>query len=213
MKKIDKIIVENQEIILELSKTKIDGLVYEPQATNFDNDHDFYFRPCSTEVSSANFQLVSDVCKGFMTHGIMEIGVSRNGSKSFTQALLKDKPKEIIYLGVDLEDKTFLNDAENNIFTLQENSFNRDSVREYMKQIGLEKISILFIDGWHSINAVINDWQYTEFLSENGIVFFHDTNYHPGPVVLLRYIDSSKYRIEKYFEGQDDYGVAVAYKL
>ena len=211
--KIDKIQVENQEIILELNETSIYGLIYEPKSTNIDNDLDFYFRSCTTEVSASNFSLVSEKCRQHMSHGIVEIGVSRNGSGSFTQALLNNKPDEIIYLGVDLDDKTYLNDPTKKIFTIQENSFNREKVRDYMKEIGLDKISILLIDGSHSINAVINDWQYTEFLSDDGIVIFHDTNYHPGPLVLLKYIDPTIYRVEKYFEGQDDYGVAIAYKL
>ena len=77
----------------------------------------------------------------------------------------------------------------------------------------MDKLSILFIDGWHSLNAVINDWQYVDMLSDNGIVVFHDTNYHPGPTIFVEAIDGKMFRVEKYFESQDDYGVSVAYRI
>lgn len=213
MNNITTLLIDNNEVQIELIEEKIEGLTGKPQSINIDNDRDIYFRPCSVEVSENNYKLVENICKNYMTQGVVEIGVSRNGIKSFTQALLTQKPNDVKYLGVDMEDKTYLDDIQKNIFTIKENSFNRDSVKKYMKEIGLDKISILFIDGWHSINAVINDWQYTELLSENGIVIFHDTNYHPGPAVVTRFIDTEKYKVEYHFENQDDYGIAIAYRL
>ena len=196
-------------------KTDIFGLSFLPQMTGYDNDEDWsaFTKLCSVEVSSQNYKLVESITKNYMSHGILEIGISRNEMGSFTQAIFRSKPDNIKYLGVDLDDKTYLDNAEKNIFTIRENSFNRSNVKSYAKKIGLEKISILFIDGWHSLNAVINDWQYVDMLSDNGIVIFHDSNYHPGPTVFVEAIDSSIFRVEKHFEGQDDYGVAIAYRI
>jgi hypothetical protein len=196
-------------------KTDIFGLSFLPQMTEYDNDEDWsvFTRGCKQEVSPQNFNLVKEISKNYMTHGIMEIGVSRNGMASFTQAMFQSKPDHIKYLGIDLDDKTYLDNKDKNIFTIRENSYNRDSVKKYLNEIGLEKISILFIDGWHSVNAVINDWQYVDMLSDNGIVIFHDTNYHPGPTIFLEAIDGKIFKVEKYFENEDDYGVSIAYRL
>lgn len=202
-------------IAVKEQETNIFGLRKLPQMENYDNDADWapFTRGCSEEVSTRDFELVRDVSKNYMTHGIVEIGVSRNGDKSFTQAILKNKPDNIPYLGIDLDDKSYLNNDNKKIYTIKENSFNQNSVREKLKELGMEKISILFIDGWHSLNAVINDWKYADLLSDNGVVFFHDTNYHPGPLVFLEFIDKEKFRIEKYFVGEDDYGVGIAYRI
>lgn len=195
--------------------TDLPFLKYKPQMENYDNDADWsiFTRSCSQEVSKQDFDLVHEVSKKYMTHGVLEIGVSRNGPGSFTQALLLNKPDNIPYLGIDLDDKTYLDDPSKKIFTIRENSFNQESIRSYIKEIGIKKISILFIDGWHSLNAVINDWKYVDLLSKDGIVIFHDTNYHPGPSVFMDAIDNTKFKVEKHFAGQDDYGVAIAYKM
>lgn len=197
------------------TKTDIFGLRGYPQMQNYDNDADWapFTKACSKEVSDRDYNLVKDIAKNYMTHGVMEIGVSRNGPGSFTYAMLVNKPDNIPYLGVDLDDKSYLNDVTKNIYTIRENSFNQDTIRDYITKIGIEKISVLFIDGWHSLNAVINDWKYADLLSDNGIVIFHDTNYHPGPLVFLDYIDKTKFRVEKYFQGEDDYGVGIAYRI
>ena len=77
----------------------------------------------------------------------------------------------------------------------------------------MDKISILFIVGWHSLNAVINDWKYDDMLADDAIVMFHDTNYHPGPAVFMEFIDKKIFKVEKHFQGEADYGVGIAYKL
>jgi len=200
---------------IEEQMTDICGLKFKPQMTQYDNNEDWsvFTRGHPVEVSTDDFNLVEVAANNYSTHGIMEIGVCRNGMGSFTHALLRNKPNHIPYLGVDLEDKTFLNNKEKNVFTIQSNSHDQDKVRSYAKEIGLEKISILLIDGWHSVNTCINDWLYSDMLSDNGIVIFHDTNGHPGPSVFLNAIDNKVYKVVKYFEDKDDCGIGVAYKI
>lgn len=213
MKKIIKI--NNNEIEVSCEETEIYGLECLPQFVSEDNDADWtwFTKLCPVEVSEQNFNLVYGICKKYMTHGIMEIGVSRNGNGSFTHAILQNKPDNIKYLGVDIEDKSFLNSVDKNIYTVKCSSFEHDKVRERMSELDMDKISILFIDGLHSLNAVINDWKYCDLLSDDGIVIFHDTNYHPGPSAFIEFIDDKKFKTEKYFEGQDDYGLSIAYKI
>jgi predicted O-methyltransferase YrrM len=210
-----RLVINNHEIEIKENISNIDGLSFIPQIEGLSNDEDwsFFTKPCSKEVSDNDFNLVKSVTKKYMTHGVMEIGISRNGYGSFTQAILHNKPDNIKYVGVDVDDKSYLNNTNKNIFTIRESSFNQKKVREYLNNLGLEKISILFIDGWHSVNACINDWMYTDLISDDGIIIFHDTNYHPGPRVIIETIDKSKYRLERHFIDEDDYGVTIAYKI
>jgi len=85
--------------------------------------------------------------------------------------------------------------------------------RNYLKQIGIDEIDVLFIDGWHSLNTVINDWKYTDLLSKQSVVILHDTNYHPGPNIILDYIDKNLYDVTEFCTNIDDFGLAAAYKL
>jgi len=193
------------------------GVLFDPYMRDFNNDADtisLFIRGCSVEVSDLNLGLMDILSKKYSTDGIVEIGVSRNGPRSFTNTILKNKPNDTIYLGIDINDKSYLNDNNKNIYTIQTNSSNQSVVRQYMNQINLKQISLLFIDGDHSVNAVINDWKYSDLLSDNGVVIFHDSNYHPGPSVFLNCIDPTLFHVEKYFSNVvDDYGMAVAFKL
>jgi hypothetical protein len=203
--------------VLEL-KIPIDGLAFLPQMVDFNNDADWetFTRSCTEEVTERDRGVVAAAVQEHMTDAIVEIGVGgihRPLAGSFTQLLIDAKPIHIPYLGIDCEDKSYLNNEIAKVYTVMAFSEEQAKIRSYMKEIGIEKISILFIDGFHSINTVANDWLYTDLLSDDGIVIFHDTNYHPGPTIFVQAIDRTKYRVEKHFEGQDDYGVAIAYKL
>ena len=198
-------------------ETEIYGLAFKPQfAGMYNNNADWeaFTTPRGIiEVTQRNFDFMQELSARYATHGVIEIGVSRNGDGSFTKAILDNKPDDVPYLGIDIEDKQYLNDDSKRIYTIKENSFNQVAVRNYAKEIGLENVSLLFIDGWHSLNAVINDWMYADMLSEDAIVVFHDTNDHPGPTSFLPAIDKTKFRVEKHFENENDFGMSVAYKL
>lgn len=197
----------------------VDGVSYIPQIRNFgesanDEDSLSFTSKFGVEVTQANYQLTEDLTRQYAKKGIVEIGVHRNGEGSFTWAMIKNKPKNVVYLGIDVEDRSSINDKENNVYTIQANSWEQERIRKYMKEIGLNEISILFIDGHHSVNTVVNDWRYSDLLDREGIVMFHDTNYHPGPLVFLDAIDPKKYKVHRYFtDGPADYGIGVAYRI
>jgi len=208
-------IINNTYIEIDKQNTNMYGLTYYPQMTNFDNNADicFFTKHCSVEVSKNSYDLVCSMSPKYMTHGILEIGVSRNGPGSFTNAMLTNKPDSIPYLGVDTNDKSYLDDSLKNIHTIQTSSEEQSIVRQKLVDINIKEISLLFIDGWHSVNTVLNDWLYCDLLSDNGAVFLHDTNFHPGPVVLLDAIDTNIFQINKYFIDQDDYGLTIVTKI
>ena len=196
--------------------SNINGLSYLPSFKNeSDNDIDWPWfvvsNKISTEISDANKAALDDIIRKVNVKNVIEIGIARNNARSFTTQLLY--AKKGIYCGIDIEDKTFLNDSLNRVYTIRANSHDQSTIRSYLNTIGLEKCSVLFIDGWHSVNTVINDWKYTDLLDDNGVVIFHDSNYHPGPHLIIEAIDRSMYRVVKYCDGGFDWGISAAYKL
>lgn len=144
---------------------------------------------------------------------IVEIGVDACGGNTSTNTLLRFKSKECMYIGIDIEDKSYLNDSENNVFTIQSDSANRSEVYKLLDSHGHEKIDFIFVDGWHSINQVIEEWKYWEQMAPNAVMAFHDTNYHPGPVAVLDAIDRDIFSVEYFGRGDVDWGVGVVQRL
>lgn len=141
----------------------------------------------------------------------LEIGVCRNGDQSSTHTIIKNIPEGGVYLGVDIEDKTYLNNAEKGIHTIKTSSSNYDEVVSKLKSLGVETVDFIFIDGWHSINQVLRDWEYTKILSDGGVVAFHDTTGHPGPYFFIRNLDDEKWVV---FENEcpNDHGLGYCYR-
>jgi hypothetical protein len=171
---------------------------------------------CTHEVTDGNryallenFVKVRNNCSA-----ILEIGVNRNGANSFTQILLKNKLKSTIYLGVDIDNKSFLDSAHHNIYTIQENSSNFNHVMKYAKYIGITEFDFIFIDGDHSINQVLRDWEYTNFLSRIGIVGFHDTAYHYGPNAFVNSMNLGIWNVipNSCNNNPNDFGIGFAWK-
>jgi hypothetical protein len=165
------------------------------------------------EVSEANrtltkerFLRVRDNCQS-----ILEIGVCRNEGGSITHQFLDNKLDDTYYFGIDLEDKTFLNNPEKRIYTLKSNSSEVANNIEAMKKLGLESFGFIFIDGLHSINQVLLDWEYTQLLAPNGIVGFHDTSVHPGPYHFIRNLNRDIWEVEVNLS-PEDHGIGFAWK-
>jgi predicted O-methyltransferase YrrM len=142
---------------------------------------------------------------------ILEIGIGRNGQRSFSYVFLNNKKKDTIYIGIDTEDRSFLNNQDNNIHTITADSSNyHDNVSRF-KDLGVEKFDFIFIDGWHSINQVLRDWEYTNLLADDGIVGFHDTSCHPGPHYFINALDQTTCVVQKNM-CPDDWGIGFAWK-
>ena len=168
--------------------------------------------PCNLHALRDQFNLIRSSCRA-----ILEIGVSHNATPTemtSTKTFLSCKKLETIYLGVDINDKTSLNNINENIFTLQADSSDVDSVMEHAKKLGIPEFDFIFIDGWHSINQVMREWEFTKYLSDRGIVGFHDTAIHPGPNLFLKYLDKNKWRVLENSCGFDnnDFGIGFAWR-
>jgi len=144
---------------------------------------------------------------------ILEIGVQRNlYENSSTYIFIKNKRDNDIYLGIDIRDVSHLTNTSKNIYTIQTESQNIDIVMHTLENIGAKHIDVLMIDGWHSINQVYKEWEYTKYLSKDGIVIFHDTNAHPGPYFITKSIDTNLYEVNKYLNDIKDWGITICIK-
>ena len=150
------------------------------------------------------FLAARDSCRS-----ILEIGVNQYG---FTQTFMENKLPSTTYGGIDILDNSHLDSKENNIYTIKNSSNNYDENIKLINELGVTEFDFIFIDGWHSINQVLADWEYTNLLSKTGIVGFHDTNYHPGPSLFVRALDTSKWFIENNCP-QSDWGVAFGTRI
>ena len=197
--------------------TMINGLKWFPSlepAVNNDQDWPPFGFPNSAEITDCNLMVVKNALDklGDQCRSILEIGVDRNGSRSFTNLFLRAKSRECVYVGVDLDDKSHIRNVEQNQHFLQANSHNQQQVRQFLQNLGVTELDILMIDGWHSVNTAVNDWSYTDLLSDHGIVLLHDTNAHPGPAALFDAVDETVWRKFR-FCTQDDMGIAVFSKV
>lgn len=146
-------------------------------------------------------------------NAILEIGVNRNKEASSTQTFLAEKSDQCTYLGIDIEDKSFLNDSVKKINTLKIDSSKTDVILNHLQSLGVDTLDFLFIDGWHSINQVLSDWEFTKILRRGGVVAFHDTTAHPGPHYFLKHLRKDRWEVKENICPQDNgFGYAIKIK-
>lgn len=173
-----------------------------------------------TDFSEANrYQLKEHYTKLKKCNCILEIGVDNNPdrSRTSTRTLLNMKDDSTYYFGIDILDKSYLDDPSKNIYTLKENSSNVEVVIDfiYANSEGFRKIDFIFLDGWHSIRQCGIEWKgyVKKYLSRNGIVGWHDSNHHYGPKWLTETVDRNKWEVAE-FPGdvKKDFGVSFAWR-
>lgn len=150
------------------------------------------FTICNRESLKNQFLKIKDKCKA-----ILEIGVCRNELDSSTYVFLDNKNDDCTYIGIDLEDKSFLNNKDKKIFTIKHNSCDVAMNMDFIRGFGVTQFDFIFIDGYHSINQMYIDWEYTRWLSNHGIVGLHDINCHPGPHYFIENLNPYTWIINK----------------
>jgi len=170
-------------------------------------------------VKRSHMQLIHDSISS-NTKSILEIGVNHRLSSidSTTSTILKAKHVDCIYLGIDINDKTIIDNIDKNIHTMAISSHKREKILKRLLSLGVETIDLLMIDGYHSINMTVNDWCFTEHLSTSGIVIMHDTNVHVGPCAVFDAVDEnifSKQKLDTQFKNGKfiNYGISLFRKL
>ena len=196
--------------------TDIPGLKYfpnlEPGVSN-DQDHPVlvnWDEMPRLEVSDANLDIVRQAVTelGTSLAAALEIGVNRNGDRSMSRIIMDERPPLSYYMGIDIEDKSYLNNASANTWTMQISSAERVAISDRLRQLGIGTLDLIMIDGWHSVNMCVNDWQFTERLSDHGTVLLHDTNWHPGCIALYEAVDENQWIKQRYCT-EDDFGIAT----
>lgn len=205
---------EKTKACIVKSPTVIYGLSYRPSlepTVNDNQDHPAFGWPTGPEISSCNLGVVAQVLArlGDGCKTIVEIGVHRNEGGSITNVLMDARPAGSTYIGIDVNDKSYLDDASNRVFTIMSNSHDQFSIRRRMQQLGVDSIDLLMIDGWHSVNTCVNDWCYTDMLGDHGVVILHDTNAHPGCVALFEAVDGQVFDKERHCVNNEDMGIAT----
>ena len=203
--------------IIELIKprpTTIQGLRYfpdlEPQVDNDQDEPPFGWTGLQ-EISDGNREIVRQAVEhlGANLTSAMEIGVDRSNAASMSRIIMEGRPAGSFYLGVDINDKSYLNNAEANTWTLQCNSHDQTTIRDFLSLRGITQLDLLFIDGWHSVNTCVNDWRYTDLIRPGGIVLLHDSNSHPGCAALFDAVDDTVYDKARYCTEDTDFGIAA----
>ena len=160
---------------------------------------------CNRKNLEEQFLKIKDSCKS-----ILEIGIGRNGPQSFCTVFFEHKNPETKYVGIDINDRSWVTDQGEEIYFLQGNSSDYEkNISIFKEKFGVESFDFIFIDGWHSINQVLDDWEYTNLLNPKGVVGFHDVSKHPGPHVFIKNLDKDKWDVTENC-CPDDWGIGFA---
>ena len=171
------------------------------------NNIGYEISPCNREEFEKHFNSIKDKCTS-----ILEIGVCNNDQESLSHILINHKKDDAFYFGVDVKDKSFLSNEDKNVFTIESDSADINKIMTFVNSKGVSHFDFIFIDGWHSVNHVLKEWRFTEYLSDFGIVCLHDTNYHPGPRKFVNALNPEKYVINKTCLNKMDWGITFITK-
>ena len=167
------------------------------------------------EFSACNAMALHEAMLSIDPKSIVEIGVARLESSKYantsTAVFLNYMSDACIYFGIDIADRSFVSQYAPNAYTLKADSTDVKTCVSAMKKHGIKHIDLLMIDGWHSINTVIQEFAYTDLMPVGGVVVLHDVNLHPGPKNAVQYANPDKWKVEKYCPY--DWGIAVLTKL
>lgn len=174
-------------------------------------------------MTDKELKIIQQVLKQVKPKCILEIGVAwkkeddkqindwdlkkSNLSHTSTGLFLKTKA---CYLGIDLNDRSYHHNPKENKYFFQTDSRNIELVMNRLRVSGIFEIDLIMIDGYHSVNMTVNDWQYSKYLSQDGAIILHDTNVHPGNYTVFDAIDESLFTKKKYLnDDKDTFGISV----
>lgn len=191
------------------------GLKFRPSISpELDDGVDFYGpkKKVPQEFSKKNQAVLRDVVRSLPDANlIVEIGVERkpNSPTCSTQILLDNRPEGCGYVGIDLRDCRYLDRPEECMRFLRTDCRNIEGIGRVLDELHPE-IDLLFIDGDHSVDWCLTDWQLVSRLSVGGAVVLHDTNVHPGPLALLAAVDEEYFSVETHCtDDENDWGISV----
>jgi hypothetical protein len=166
-------------------------------------------KPFGTPFSAANRAVLSSYVEPWMRL-IVEIGVSRDGyDLSSSKILIENKHPDCRYVGIDPEDRSWITSLGQNVTFLRNSSWDVIGNLKHILNDRCSQIDLLMIDGDHSVNSLLKEWEYAKFVPPGGAIVLHDTNFHPGPWCLCESVDPNIFEVTKLCEDYNDYGLAV----
>jgi hypothetical protein len=146
--------------------------------------------------------------------GILEIGVAHyEAVLTFTNRLFRAKPDDKVYLGVDIANRSFVTSWAKNAHFYWGSSLRQGEIRSKLQELNALPLSLLIIDGGHSVPCALNDWEYADLVAPGGYVLIHDSNSHPGPIALVAAIDRAIFEVGEPLANSKDYGIAIAKRI
>jgi hypothetical protein len=150
-------------------------------------------------------------------NSIFEIGVNRSGDVSSTRTIIDNMTQNTKYFGVDLNEgclQPVRNDASG-IHCLCANSSDFEQIMNWVREKGTQTFDLIHIDGWHSINQVMKDFDFVQFLNVGGYLLMHDVANHPGPHCVFDAIDEDMFEKTKLFDEptEPDWGIAICKRI
>ena len=210
--------------------TNIYGLKYKPSlepnySDNADTVPEFMrtIKKSHKGMTDKELKIISQVLNRVKPKCILEIGVAweKNSEKQQEEWKLDSKylnhtstglflKTKGYYLGIDLNDRSYHHNPKEFKYFFQTDSRNIELVMNRLRALGIWEIDLIMIDGHHSVNMTANDWQYSKYLSQDGVILLHDTNVHPGNYTIFDAIDETLFTKKKYFsKDKDTFGIAV----
>ena len=217
---IEPIVFENYVAMEQLLNDNIDGIVckysvYGNPAMNLLSRPFHTTEDMSEEVGLT--ERTENILKQHLTAlfekkekiNILELGVADgNTNNSTTKILISNKRPQDVYCGIDIIQKNAWNGENINI--IHSPSEYIDINIDRLNSLKVNEIDMLVIDGWHSMEQLYKEWQYTRILSNVGVVFINSVNLYPGPYYISKSIDDTKYDIYRYLSDVKDNGICVA---
>jgi hypothetical protein len=223
---IEPIVFEQHIAMEQLENAEIEGLshkysVYRNPAMNLlskpfiTSEHINEDIELSTRTSEIIKTQLNSILAKKNKINVVEIGVCavKNNdtiNNSTTGLFITNKRKQDFYIGIDIIRRNTWDDNENNVYTIHSPSEYFDENINKLNEMGVNEIDILMIDGWHSMEQLYKEWQYTRILSSVGVVIINSVNLYPGPYYICKSIDDTKYHIYRYLSDVKDNGICVA---
>lgn len=208
---------DTELIISKIKKNETDiyGLSFMPDLEPYWSVEDNWLEPPFGKKPNVHFTplnhkvLEDEIIKQDNPKVILEIGVDSRSGISSTKTILRVKKDNTKYIGIDLLDRTYLEEEGENIYTISSSLEDYESVEDKLKEIGETEIDLMFADGPKTMTSLLNEWKYWKYMKPNGVMVIHDTNYHPNTVALIEAIDRDIFDVQIYGRDEKDYGISV----
>lgn len=135
---------------------------------------------------------------------ILELGVCQHGVDSSTYVFLNNKKQRTYYIGIDDEDRSWLNDPVKNIYTIKNSKNNIENNMQIFANLGITSFNFIFINACSNIDEIQALWKYTNWLAPVGFVGFHNTGVQTELIKFLDSINRDRWNVVKNVCKQDN---------